>query len=420
MVNRRLVLVVLVLVLGQGCSRKAHVVWQQRYDSGRGDFGSSVAADGRDIVVGGICRDTSAGPSGTTWELLRYDKDGKLLWHRTYDRGRRDSLAAIAVASNHDIVGVGCSASNAADTVRLLLARFSAQGEKKWEKEFAFGPATRGSALCLDSAGRIAVCGSVSSGDSLAGSDILFVRFDSLGSLLDRETLDFGSNEFGQSLVQDPVGTSAIVAGRRVPRPGELDSVAARDIVSAGLSPDSGLRWRRRYGSGNTDLRVCLAWPANRLENGLYAAPSLFLVVTTQDTSGTSSHLVEYSRNYYGTAVLHDLRYPTAPNAVCMAVVTGRDGGILGVGSEDVEGKRQCLLWRYFRGQFATFLPGSGYLPGTDEQANAVALDADGNAVVTGVSGSAGKTGVLTVKVALPHYKPLPNIDYPRTWSGGH
>jgi hypothetical protein len=37
--------------------------------------------------------------------------------------------------------------------------------------------------------------------------------------------------------------------------------------------------------------------------------------------------------------------------------------------------------------------------------------------VVTGVSGSAGKTSILTVKIAFPHYKPLPNIDYPHIWS---
>ena len=405
--NRTLALTAFVLVMVLGCSRRAHVLWQQRYDSGRGEFGTSVAADGRDIIVGGICRDTSAGPSGTAWVLLRYDKGGKLLWHRTYDRGGCDSLAAIAVAPNHDIVGVGCSVPDTTDTVRLLLARFTAQGEKKWEKEYAFGPTTRGSALCLDSIGRIAVCGSVSSGDTLAGSDILFARFDSLGSLYDRETLDFGADEFGQSLTQNPTGTFAIVAGRRTPRPGEPDSLAARDIVCACLGSNQEVRWRQRYGSGSTDSRVCLAWPLN-----------LFLAVTARDTGGTYTRLVEYGvySNYQGPP-LHDMRYPDTSNAVCMAIATGRDGGIVGVGSEGVEGRRRRLVWRWFRGKFATFLPGSGYLPGTNDQANAIALDADGNAVMTGVSGSRAETGILTVKVALPHYRPPPDILYPRVWS---
>jgi hypothetical protein len=404
--NHKLLLATLVLVTGLGCARKPHVVWQQRFDSGRGDVGLAVATDGRDIIVGGIGRDTSVGDPGTEWEFLRYDKSGKLLWHRTYDRGRRDSLAAIAVASNHDIVAVGCSASDTADTVRLLLARFTAQGEEKWEKEYTFGKATRGSALCLDSTGRIAVCGSVNSADTMGGSDILFARFDSLGNQYDRETLDFGSDEFGQSLVQDQTGTFAIVAGRRMTRPGESDSVAARDIVMAGLGPGHGARWRQRYGSGNTDLHVCLTWPYN-----------LFLSVAAQDSTGTVTHLVEYFRLDYETLMPHDRRYAAAPNAVCMAVAKGRDDGIVGVGSEGVEGRRQCLVWRYFRGQFATYLPGSRYVPGIDERANAVALDADGNAVMTGVSGSAGKTSILTIKVAFPHYKPPPDILYPRVWS---
>jgi len=399
-------LAALVLVMGLGCSRRAHVVWQQRYVTGRGDAGSSIAADGRDIIVGGNCRDTLVGHQGTAWVLLRYDRSGKLLWHRTYDRGLRDSLAAIAVARNHDIVGVGISAPSTADTVRLLLSRFSAQGEKKWEEEFAFGAATRGSALSLDTFGRISVCGSLNSGETLIGNDILFARFDSLGNLYDRDTLDFGSDEYGQSLVQDPGGTEAIVAGRRTPHAGEPDSVAARDIVCAGLGPNHEVVWRRRYGSGSPDLRVGLAWPA-----------SLFLAVTAQDTAGTLTRLVEYFASRYETLLSHDWRYPAEPNAVCMAVAAGRDGGILGAGSEGVAGRRQCLVWRYFRGQFATYLPGNGCVSETDEQANAVALDADGNAVVTGVSGSRDETGVLTAKIAFPHYKPLPNIDYPHIWS---
>jgi hypothetical protein len=405
--NHRLLLAGFLLVIGLGYAQKAHLVWQQRYDSGRGDFGSSVAADGRDIIVGGICRDTPAEPSGTAWELLRYDQGGKLLWHRTYDRGRRDSLAAIAVAPNHDIAGVGCSASNTADTVRLLLARFSAQGEKKWEKEYAFGPATRGSALCLDSTGRIAVCGSVNSGDTLAGSDILFARFDSMGSLYDRETLDFGSDEFGQSLIRSYSGTVTIVAGTRAPCPGEPDSLAAQDIVSAGLGPDGKVSWRQRYGSGRIDFRACLSWPDN-----------LFQAVTARDTVGTFTRVVEYGP--YSTRPepsLRDMRYPDTSSAVCMAVVGIRGSGILGVGSEGVEGNRRCLVWRCFRGKFSTILPGSQYPPGTNEQANAVALDSDGNAVMTGVSGSEAQTGILTVKVALPHYRSPPDILYPRLWS---
>jgi hypothetical protein len=393
------VLAALVLVIAMSCSRPAHVIWQQRYDSGQGDCGSSVATDGNDIIVGGICRDTSGGPSGTAWELLRYNKGGKLLWHRVYNRGRRDSLMAVAVGINHDIVGVGCAASNTTDTVHLLLAKFSPQGDQKWEKEYAFGPATRGSALGLNNAGNIEVCGSVNSGDPLTGSDILVARFDSTGSLLDRETLDFGSDEFGQSLIYASYG--ALVAGIRTPRPGEPESLAAQDIVNAAVGPDGEVRWRRQYGSGDTDLRVCQAWLGN-----------FFLGVTARDTGGTFTRLVEYGYPYFSDPSLHDMRYPAASNAVCMAMVPTRSHAVIGVGAEGAEGKRQCLVWRFFRGKFSTVLPGSGYLPGSNEQANAVTGDADGNTVITGTSGSGAETGILTIKLAFPRYRPPPYLPW--------
>jgi hypothetical protein len=104
--------------LVMSCSRPAHLVWQQRYNSGLGDFASSVATDGRDIIVGATCRDSSAAPNRTDWEILRYDRNGKLLWRRTYARCKCDSLVALAVRSDHDIVAVGSTITSPATGVK--------------------------------------------------------------------------------------------------------------------------------------------------------------------------------------------------------------------------------------------------------------------------------------------------------------
>lgn len=400
------VLAAMALIIAASCSRPAHVVWQRRYDSGREDFGSSVVADSNDVIVGTTSRNTSAGPLRTDWEILRYDRNGDLKWQRTYRRGKRDSLSAIAVGTDHDIVAVGCTGSNAAgDSARLLLAKFSAQGDLKWDREHNFGRATRGTALTIDSIGRITVCGSVVAEGSSATSDILLARFDSLGNRLDHETLDFGADESGQDVIQIlsrrvPFGP-VFVVGERTPLPGRTDSLSTRDILVICLDPDRNVLWRQIYNSGGDDLQARVA---------VTRSQDVFVVVTARNDKGVSTHLLEYG--YRWGTLLRDTRYPGAPNASCLALTAERGGAILGVGAAGPDGQQRGLGWRYLRGKFSTFLPGNDTLHGANARADDITLDADGNVVTTGVSDPGTHAGILITKLALPRYTPPPNLPW--------
>jgi len=390
------------------CSRPAHIVWERRYDAGPGDFGTSVSVDCNDIVVGTTCYDSAAGPGSTAWKFLRSDRNGNLQWQRSYPRGKHDSLAAIAVGPDHDIVAVGSTRPIAdGDSVRLLLAKFTAHGALTWSKELALGLVTRGVALKLDSLGRITVSGSVRAEGDAATSDMLFAQFDSLGNLLDHEALDFGGDENGQDLIQARAGGFSIrtkliiIAGVRIPLPGKNDSSTTSDVVVACLDPDHNIVWRDRYDSGGDDLWARLVW-----NQGPY------LVVTSQTDHGVGTRLLAYGFWYHDVSVLHDTLYSGEPNASCLALTPYRNGGFLGVGAAGPAGHQHCLGWRFFRGKFETFLSGDDTLGGKDERADAVKTDADGNAVISGTSNGGGNSSILLIKVAPPRYIPPPNLPW--------
>jgi hypothetical protein len=401
-------LAAMVLLVAAGCSRQPRIVWSQRFESGKGDIGTSVATDGKDIIVGGMCNDVAAKPGQTAWEILRYDKKGKLQWQRTYDRGRCDSLAAVAAVWSHDIMGVGWTSSGrAGDSVRLLLARFSAEGDVKWCKEYAYGLSTRATAvstaLSVDSLDRIMVCGTVKAGRAGATSDILMLRFDGDGILADRETLDCGGDEYALDMVQFSNGGSFLVAGRRIPGPGMTDSLARREALLLSLDADLHLLWSQSYDPAGRN-------PIVRLANRVVS-------VTSQNDSGNITRVLELG-GWHGRdmEIVHDTPYARAWNATCLALAPDHGGGTIGVGSIGPTGEELPLAWRYFRGGFTRILPGctcSDTISNTRGWLNDVATDAEGGIVATGVSGSGIHAGILTLKVVLPRYKPPPDFWLP-------
>jgi hypothetical protein len=391
------VLAGIVLIVAPGCRPRLQVVWQQQYTSGLSDAAVSVATDSNDIIIGAGCRDTAAGPRSTAWELLRYDPNGKLIWRQSYRRSKCDSLAAIAVAKDHDIVAVGWTvAGQHPDSVRLLLGRFTSLGVPRWQKEYALGFTTRGAALSVDDSGRVKVCGSVTRREPSRNSDILIAQFDPEGSLLKHDAVDFGANEYGQDLARfrGRLNTLVLAAGARVPLPGATDSLATRDVVVFGLGPEGNEIWREYYSSGGKEPLVRLA--------GLSAAVS----------SSAGIHVLSFGSYWRYMEVLQDTHYAGDSNATCLGLTADRGGHVLGVGSAGPNGHRYFLGWRYFRGKFLKFLPWPGYTTGQDDRATDIALDASGNAVVVGTSDSGPQSSILILKVALPKYKPPPDLYY--------
>jgi hypothetical protein len=163
-------------------------------------------------------------------------------------------------------------------------------------------------------------------------------------------------------------------------------------VVVFGLGPEGNELWREYYSSGGKDPVVRLA--------DLSAAVS----------SSADIHVLSFGSRWRDMEILQDTRYSGDSNATCLGLTADRGGHVLGVGSAGPEGHWYFLGWRYFRDKFFKFLPRHGYTTGEDDRATDVALDALGNAVVVGTSVSGPQSSILVLKVALPRYKPLPEL----------
>ena len=340
------VLSTMALLTGLSCSQQANVLWQQQYSSGLSDAAVSVATDSNDIIIGANCRDTAAELYDSAWELLRYDANGKLLWQKRYERGPCDDIAAVAIAADHDIVAVGWTVPRAHGyPSKLLLSRLSPEGVPRWQKEYAFAANTMGTALTVDSSGRITVCGSVTS-DTFFNPrcDVLIARFDAEGNAIDHETLDFGADEYGVDLfcLRERPNTVTTVAGLRVRLPASTDSLSDRDIVFAGLGPEGTVLWREYYASGG--------YTASGRNTAVHVAGNS-AVVSSYTFGGYEVRLLEYGSRWGDFELLRETRYPADSNAICLGLTADQGGHVLGVGSAGPRGHQHFLGWRAFPGQ---------------------------------------------------------------------
>ena len=407
------ILAALAVVFVAGCSRPGRIVWQHRYDSVAEGMGSSVATDAKDIIVGGTVRDSS-GAAATAIGLARYDRDGNLKWQRTYSRGKRDSLSAVVVGIDHDILAVGSRTSAAApDSVRLLLAEFSSLGNLKWDREFVLGHAAKGTRAGVDSLGRITVCGS-------ADGNIFLAQFDSTGNMLDCETLDQAVDENGPDMTMVylhrgvTIAAYTLVAGARRPTPGNSDSLASRGIAVIRLDPERKIVGRWVYDSSGNEQSVRVAGLTihppvrkgstyDQIRADVTWSPHIFVAATSKRDSGVSTRVMQFDGNWVSQGT---------PNANCRAIVADNGGGVLGVGSAGPSGNQRCLGWRFFRGKFSEFWPDKDSLNGTDSRLNDIALDAEGNAVMVGVTSHGNRTGLLLTKYTPPRYTPPPTLPW--------
>jgi hypothetical protein len=202
--------------------------------------------------------------------VARYTPGGVRLWGKLLTKVGGSALAAVATAPSGGLVvaGVGPSASGA---TQWRLFRLDPSGKVLWQARLGglgrgdFGP----SALTVDQAGHIYVCGSV---ERLAtGSDIALVKFGANGKRLWMRCFDGGAHldDIGTALARAPQG-DLYVAGH------VATAGSGFDVVVARYSPTGHRVWRRIWDNAVT----------HGDDNGWAVAASDAGVVVTGSTDG--------------------------------------------------------------------------------------------------------------------------------------
>lgn len=267
------VVVVLVLlslnsiVIASGASSD-NWAWIRTWGGAKVDHGSEVAVSN----FGDLYQVDSAGSySEGHYDivLIKYDSSGDLLWNRTWGGNSRDDGTEVVVSTTGDVYQVGSTWSYSAGDSDVVLLKYDSSGTLLWYRTWGGTDWDYALGVEVSTMGDIYVTGctkSYGSGDS----DIVLLRYDSLGNLIWNKTWGGPDKERGEGVAVSNLGNIYVT--------GDTQSYGLRDDVVL-LKYDS---------SGN--LNWCKTWGGNYSELGLgVAVSSTGDVYITGDTHSYST-----------------------------------------------------------------------------------------------------------------------------------
>jgi hypothetical protein len=257
-------------------------VWSRGIGGTGGDSAYAVAADGKgNVYVTGFFteevdfgdnRVKSAGGDDTF--VLKYSKDGQLLWSRTLGGGASDYAYAMAVGDDVVIAGYSDSAEIAvgketlttAGSSDVLVVAYSQDGDYRWGHTFGAAGEDIAWGLAASPKGGYAVTGyfvgPVDFGAAVLTSEVevrdLYVLFLSAsGTPVWARSFQGPGKDRGNAVRVDADG-NVLVTGEFEAQLGYdgtplFATSGGLDACVAKIAPDGNLLWVRRFGGGGND-----------------------------------------------------------------------------------------------------------------------------------------------------------------------
>ncbi|MFC7670962.1 SBBP repeat-containing protein [Hymenobacter humi] len=355
-------------------------LWAARYNgpTNNQDEARALAVDAAgNAYVTGI---TTRAAGNTDYATVKYSPTGQQLWVAYYDGPANGSEQAWAIAvdagGNVYVTGDSAGAGTSGDYATV---KYSASGQQLWAARYN-GPTSGGDyaqALGLDAAGNVFVTGISYRDDNSTSGDFATVKYAPTGEQLWAAVYNSPANGYdeGRIIAVDAAG-NAYATGYSHPE--AVDSPG--DYLTIKYSAGGQQLWTARYNGPGNDFDYPEATAVD-------AGGNVYVTgLSTGTASGTDYATIKYSpaglrqwvARYNGPANQADAARDVAVDAVGNVYVTGSSMGVSS-GNDYATVKyapNGAELW-------ADRYNGTGN--GSDE-AEAIAVDAAGNAYVAGFS----------------------------------
>lgn len=170
----------------------AYISWEATLDNNKDDMGYGITSDSKDNII--VVGSTISNVNGSRDYLIaKYDKNGKLLWKKTYDTGSRDDAYHVATDSEDNILVTGKAAK------KFLTIKYDKNGNLLWASHDGKGSEDGALNLAVDSKDNVIVTGS--------SKEVVFgyytIKYDKNGKMLWRNYWRPAETELGRAVGTD-------------------------------------------------------------------------------------------------------------------------------------------------------------------------------------------------------------------------
>lgn len=229
-------------------------LWNATYDSGGEDLAMDITIDSNDnIIVVGFTGIFDLIPEGC-FHIIKYDKNGKELWNKSYKMGETSIPYAVAVDSEDNIIITGNRLKYGFGGIELPCWTVKCDGKNGnqiWNRTYQVGAQDSGMGIAVDSNDYIIIAGLSGTFSSIA---CFTVKYDKYGNKL-------WEKRYAKMAIAYDVAVDShdniIVAGYNFSKYYQTDYYISK------LNKDGNQIWTKRYDSGKSEAATSVAIDSN-------------------------------------------------------------------------------------------------------------------------------------------------------------
>lgn len=189
------------------------MLWKTIYEDAHNDYAYDVAVDSFDnIIIGGMTMGRSRADTTNSFLILKYDKEGKLLWRAQFDDSQAHGMG-IAVDFENNIIITGYFHNGSDFDFKTL--KYNKDGKLLWRKTYNAGKDDKAFAVAIDKKDNIAITGTSYKGNALY-SDYLTVVYDKNGKQLWEQRQAIGEDDMANGIAFDSKGNIVVTGSTRL------------------------------------------------------------------------------------------------------------------------------------------------------------------------------------------------------------
>ncbi|MBA7573017.1 hypothetical protein ES708_14806 [subsurface metagenome] len=206
--------------------------WNATWGGSDFERGNAIALDNSEnIYIAG--QTSSFGAGAEDMVLVKYNNLGQQQWNTTWGGITYDSIFSIVVDSSDNIYATGITTSFGAGSLDFAIWKYNNLGQLQWFSPWGGSGYEHAWAIALDSSDNLYICGHTSSFGA-GGTEIAFVKYDSLGQQQWNTTWGGVSEDRGENVVVDSSENIYIMGTTRSFGAGGNDMVLIKYSESSG------------------------------------------------------------------------------------------------------------------------------------------------------------------------------------------
>ena len=396
-------------------------LWSKRFGDTSPQYAGAVAVDAsKNAIVTGDFYGTVDFGGGALTSAGAYDiylaklgSNGSYVWSKRFGDGNEQVVQDVAVDASGNViiagyfegtVDFGGGMLTSAGLRDAFVAKFGSDGSYVWSKRFGDGNYQAANGLALDASGNIIITGVFMGtvdfgGGTLTGAggwDIFVAKFASNGDHIWSKRFGDGNHQYAPAVAVDH-SDNIVVAGYFTGSVdfggGPLTSAGGEDVYVAKFNSSGGHQWSKRFGDVSTSQEawaVAVDASDNAILAGYFTGSVDFGGGALTSAGGTDIFVAKFGSD---GAHVWSKRFGDGYGQLAQAVAVDPSDNVIVAGyfAGSVDFGGGALTSAGYDDAFvAKLAPGGGHVwskrfgDANFQEAQAVAVDASGNAVVAG------------------------------------